>query len=58
MIIFFLFFKVPVKFDEKYGSVQVKRGEAARLVCNASGDRPLDITWTRKNVKLEQLGSK
>ncbi|KAF7493498.1 Down syndrome cell adhesion molecule -like protein [Sarcoptes scabiei] len=50
-------FMVPVKFNEKFFSLKTKRGESARLECNATGDQPLSIQWTKNNVKLEKLGS-
>ncbi|XP_075680880.1 cell adhesion molecule Dscam1-like isoform X4 [Dermatophagoides pteronyssinus] len=50
-------FMVPVKFHEKFASLKVKRGESARLECNATGDQPLTVQWTKNNVKLDKLGS-
>ncbi|KAJ6223718.1 hypothetical protein RDWZM_002263 [Blomia tropicalis] len=50
-------FMIPAKFEEKYSNVKVKRGESARLICNATGDQPLNIVWTRANIKLDKLGS-
>lgn len=35
----------------------MKKGTKARLFCNATGDQPLTIQWTKSNVKLEKLGS-
>ncbi|XP_054156620.1 cell adhesion molecule DSCAML1-like isoform X1 [Oppia nitens] len=52
-----VFFSVPAKFDEKYSVQQVKRGESARLKCNATGDHPVTIKWTKDNAKLEKIGS-
>ncbi len=34
----------------------MKRGESARLKCNASGDQPLTVKWTKDNIKLDKLG--
>ncbi|KAJ6222590.1 hypothetical protein RDWZM_001135, partial [Blomia tropicalis] len=46
----------PVKFEEKYHSIQVKRGEGTVLKCNATGDRPILFKWTKDGVKLDKLG--
>lgn len=50
-------FMVPVKFHEKFASLKVKRSESVRLECNATGDQPLTVQWTKNNVKLDKLGS-
>lgn len=51
------FILVPVKFAEKYSVVKVKNGESVRLLCNATGDLPLEIQWTKGNMKLDKLGN-
>lgn len=45
---------VPVKFYEKYQSIQAKRGEPIKLKCNATGDQPIAIQWTKAGVKIEK----
>lgn len=52
----FNFILAPVKFEEKYHSIQVKRGEGTVLKCNATGDRPILFKWTKDGVKLDKLG--
>jgi len=47
---------VPAKFEEKYSSIQAKRGEGSVLKCNATGDRPITIKWTKEGVKIDKLG--
>lgn len=51
-----LFISVPAKFEEKYTSLQVKRGESLTLRCNATGDTPISIKWTTKDgAKIDNL---
>lgn len=51
-----LFCLVPVKFNEKYSSLQAKRGEQIKLKCNATGDRPITFKWTKDGVKIDKFG--
>lgn len=46
---------VPAKFEEKYSSKQAKKGEPVMLKCNATGDKPITIKWTKDGVKLDRL---
>lgn len=36
--------------------MQAKRGESIKLKCNATGDRPIAIKWTKDGVKLDKFG--
>lgn len=62
MFVFYLvysstfFSAVPVKFSEKYSSLQAKRGEQIKLKCNVTGDRPIAFKWTKDGVKIEMFG--
>lgn len=49
-------YNVPVKFEEKYTSLQVKRGELLTIRCNATGDTPISIKWSTKDgAKIDNL---
>ncbi|KAH9528840.1 hypothetical protein DERF_002756 [Dermatophagoides farinae] len=47
----------PLRKSIKFASLKVKRSESVRLECNATGDQPLTVQWTKNNVKLDKLGS-
>ncbi|CAN7989155.1 unnamed protein product, partial [Ixodes hexagonus] len=48
---------VPAKFAEKHSVVTARRGENARLVCDAQGDQPLTVTWSKGANKIDRGGS-
>ncbi|XP_040074519.1 Down syndrome cell adhesion molecule-like protein Dscam2 [Ixodes scapularis] len=48
---------VPAKFAEKHSVVTARRGENARLVCDAQGDQPLTVTWSKGATKIDRAGS-
>ncbi|XP_075676407.1 cell adhesion molecule Dscam1-like isoform X2 [Dermatophagoides pteronyssinus] len=48
-------YNVPARFDEKYSSIQAKKGDIIVLKCNATGDRPITIRWTKDGMKLDRL---
>lgn len=46
--------RAPPTVSVNVKSVTVRRGETATLVCNATGDQPIKVTWTR-NAKSDPL---
>ncbi|XP_077487045.1 cell adhesion molecule Dscam1-like isoform X1 [Amblyomma americanum] len=48
---------VPAKFSEKHSVVTARRGENARLVCDAQGDQPLTVAWSKGATKIDRGGS-
>lgn len=52
-----IFNLVPAKFEEKFSVVNIKKGEPARLSCNASGDPPLTVIWSKDNHQLNKKGT-
>ncbi|OTF83949.1 cell adhesion molecule-like protein, partial [Euroglyphus maynei] len=48
-------YNVPARFDEKYSSIQAKKGDIIVLKCNATGDRPITIRWTKDGMKLDRI---
>ncbi|XP_077540887.1 cell adhesion molecule Dscam1-like [Haemaphysalis longicornis] len=48
---------VPAKFTEKHSVVTARRGENARLVCDAQGDQPLTVTWSKGPHKIDRGGN-
>lgn len=43
---FFFNFTAPVHFVQKTRQMNVLKGDAAHLQCNALGDNPIEIVWT------------
>jgi len=43
--------------DAKFQLTTVKRGEGTRLSCNATGDQPLTIYWTKDSTKISKGSS-
>lgn len=43
---------VAAHFDTKFRAETVRKGQEARLKCEASGDRPLTIVWTKDKTKV------
>ncbi|XP_077487047.1 cell adhesion molecule Dscam1-like isoform X3 [Amblyomma americanum] len=52
-----VFVRVPAKFSEKHSVVTARRGENARLVCDAQGDQPLTVAWSKGATKIDRGGS-
>ncbi|KAL1425981.1 hypothetical protein MTO96_018689 [Rhipicephalus appendiculatus] len=48
---------VPAKFTEKHSVVTARRGENARLVCDAQGDQPLTVAWSKGVQKIDRGGN-
>lgn len=46
-------FLVPARFEEKFVVKTVRRGETATLKCEAIGDKPLSITWTKDKAEID-----
>ncbi|XP_055939189.1 cell adhesion molecule DSCAML1-like isoform X12 [Argiope bruennichi] len=44
---------VPARFEEKFTMKNVRRGETATLKCEAVGDKPLSITWTKDKAEID-----
>nr|XP_042908972.1 Down syndrome cell adhesion molecule-like protein 1 homolog isoform X2 [Parasteatoda tepidariorum] len=51
--IFLLSVLVPARFEEKFTMQTVRRGETATLKCEAVGDKPLSITWTKDKAEID-----
>ncbi|XP_064487529.1 hemicentin-1-like [Ornithodoros turicata] len=53
--------KMPAKFTEKHITVTARRGENARLVCDAQGDQPLTVSWSKgqagSRIAIDRQGS-
>ncbi|OQR76598.1 neogenin-like [Tropilaelaps mercedesae] len=47
-------FKVPPKFEEKHTVVSARRGENVKLTCEAQGDTPLHIKWSKGNRIIDK----
>lgn len=48
---FFHFLESP-RFETKFRTQMVKKGEDVSLSCSVTGDPPLSITWTRDKQPL------
>ncbi|KAL3196677.1 hypothetical protein MRX96_045142, partial [Rhipicephalus microplus] len=48
---------VPAKFAEKHSVVTARRGENARLLCDAQGDQPLTVAWSKGVQKIDRGGN-
>ena len=44
----------PPQFAEKSVRLSVRKGERASLICEASGDQPMDISWRRNGIPISQ----
>ncbi|KAG8173633.1 hypothetical protein JTE90_000474, partial [Oedothorax gibbosus] len=44
---------VPARFEEKFQVQNVRRGETSTLKCEAVGDKPLTITWTKDKAEID-----
>ncbi|RWS21301.1 Down syndrome cell adhesion molecule-like protein 1, partial [Leptotrombidium deliense] len=47
----------PPKFEEKHKTIHAKRGENAKLPCDAIGDKPLTVSWTKDGKPLTKRGA-
>ncbi|XP_055939789.1 cell adhesion molecule DSCAML1-like isoform X1 [Argiope bruennichi] len=48
--------RVPARFEEKFAVVNAKKGDSARLKCEALGDQPLAVTWQRDETTISKNG--
>ncbi|KAH7936600.1 hypothetical protein HPB49_001635 [Dermacentor silvarum] len=48
---------VPARFEEKSTVVTARRTEVTRMKCQATGDQPLSIAWSKGTVKLDKRTS-
>ncbi|XP_077487055.1 cell adhesion molecule Dscam1-like isoform X7 [Amblyomma americanum] len=48
---------VPARFEEKSAAVTTRRTEVTRMKCQATGDQPLSIAWSKGSVKLDKRTS-
>lgn len=49
---------VPAHFDRPTQTVRAARGSTALLECQAQGDAPLSLHWTREGRRFEELQPK
>ncbi|XP_075552703.1 cell adhesion molecule Dscam1-like isoform X4 [Dermacentor variabilis] len=54
---FQLHVNVPARFEEKSTVVTARRTEVTRMKCQATGDQPLSIAWSKGSVKLDKRTS-
>ncbi|GFU28490.1 titin, partial [Nephila pilipes] len=47
---------VPARFEEKFAVVNAKKGDSARMKCEALGDQPLSVTWQRDETIISKSG--
>ncbi|KAL3225819.1 hypothetical protein MRX96_025513, partial [Rhipicephalus microplus] len=45
--------RVPARFNESYRNQTVQRGHSIALECRASGDAPINISWSRNGRRLD-----
>ncbi|XP_077487054.1 cell adhesion molecule Dscam1-like isoform X6 [Amblyomma americanum] len=57
MATFRLSVTVPARFEEKSAAVTTRRTEVTRMKCQATGDQPLSIAWSKGSVKLDKRTS-
>ncbi|KFM56583.1 Down syndrome cell adhesion molecule-like protein 1, partial [Stegodyphus mimosarum] len=48
--------RVPARFEEKFTVVNAKKGDSARMKCEALGDQPLSVTWHRDETTISKSG--
>ena len=44
----------PPTFEEKTVRLSVRKGEKASLICEASGDSPMDVFWRRNGMPISE----
>ncbi|UYV75075.1 TTN [Cordylochernes scorpioides] len=49
----FLAVLVPAKFEDKFSVLTVRRGESVTMKCQARGDKPLAIAWSKDKKLLD-----
>lgn len=50
--------KVPARFEEKFTVVTARKGESSKLRCEAIGDQPVSVVWSKEDIKLSKAGGK
>lgn len=53
---FFSILLVPARFEETFAVVNAKKGDSARMKCEALGDQPLAVTWRRDENVISKSG--
>ena len=48
------FVSAPPSFEEKTVRLSVRKGEKASLICEASGDSPMDVFWRRNGMPISE----
>ena len=48
------YFPAPPSFEEKTVRLSVRKGEKASLICEASGDSPMDVFWRRNGMSISE----
>lgn len=51
------FFLVPARFENKFKVETVRWGETAILHCEAFGDNPITLTWTKNQLPISEKES-
>ncbi|GIZ00676.1 down syndrome cell adhesion molecule [Caerostris extrusa] len=51
------FFAVPARFENKFQVETVRWGETAILHCEAFGDKPITLTWTKNQMPISEKES-
>ncbi|KAG8178108.1 hypothetical protein JTE90_017455 [Oedothorax gibbosus] len=46
---------VPARFEEKFAVVNAKKGDSARMKCEALGDQPLSVTWQKEKEETTTI---
>ena len=49
-----IFILAPPTFEEKTVRLSVRKGEKASLICEASGDSPMDVFWRRNGMPISE----
>lgn len=49
---------VPARFEEKFTVVTARKGESSKLRCEAIGDQPVSVVWSKEDIKLSKAGGK
>ena len=50
-------FQAPAHFTERYQSVESEKGNEVLLICNAFGELPIQISWSKDGQILNQISS-
>ena len=54
LIYILIFILAPPTFEEKTVRLSVRKGEKASLICEASGDSPMDVFWRRNGMPISE----